>query len=130
MMHGNRRICMCPNCHAEWERNTDGIWEYEEYPFTHSWDERLYGDPIPDGQHYCPACAESTADAVDRLGFVKIEGLEHDFLQWLLSDAPESDVKEIFATLTANTPELMETRIEEFVVDQARDEFIQWRCGS
>lgn len=123
------RTCVCPNCSTEWLQHSDGTWENDAF-FGKRWFDAYRGEPLPAGQAFCPACAESSADAVDRMGFIKAECREADFLEWLLKDAAQEDIRDIFSTLAAHAPELMETRMEEFVFDQAKDDFTEWRCGA
>lgn len=124
LMHN--RTCACPGCSAEWVSHDDGTWQNDASCFSmRFW---AGSDPVPPGQKFCPVCAEMSASPIDRLAFVKGEGLQQDFLEWLIRDM--HDVKDVFSALLAHEPELMETRIQEFIADEADDQFVTWRCGA
>lgn len=124
------RTCVCPGCSTEWLQHHDGTWENDNGFFgRRRFFDAYSGDPVPPGQKFCPVCAEETADVVDRVSFIKAECLEEDFLSWLIRDALREDIKAIFSTLLTHDPELMETRLQEYVFDKQEDRFVDWRCG-
>lgn len=124
------RTCVCPGCGAVWMLRCDGLWEnVSSWIGRRRYHDTNSGDPVLPGRDFCPSCAETSADVMDRVAFIRAEDLEHDFLEWLLRDAPQEDVKDILTTLLMHDPELMETRLQEYVYEQREGKFVDWRCG-
>lgn len=125
-------IHACPRCGAEWEQLLDldpvGVGViYYEHGFTLT---RRY--PIHRG--FCRACAMDDAKMEDHVRFIRERNLIGCFFVWLVSGATvacerTNDLLDIWNLLVQHDPDLLDIRLREYIEDERKDDFIDWRAG-
>lgn len=115
----------CPRCGAEWEEVV------EASPFGKT---RFFAGPrqvtrrFPVRRGRCLDCAGQDASFDQRRRYVAQEGLQGDFLAWLLrrGGPGDPDLRDIWDALVAHDPDLMEVRVREFIEEERDAAFGDW----
>ena len=117
-----REMLWCRHCGVEWE-----VWT-ERGAVYYAWEDQLTRRyPLRKG--FCRACALDRADHADRVRFIEGHRLEAGFFGWLAQDMRQDDAQSVWRLLNERDPELMETRLAEYVSGPLEDEFMKELMG-